>query len=63
MPQSIKVESTPEELKNGWSNEQLQAYIARQNEAALRRIFGDPSKKKPRRLIVQNTRTFNPHRW
>lgn len=56
------VEPTPEERKNGWTAEKLGAYIAERNRATRNRILGDPSKS-PRRLVVLNSKTFNPHRW
>lgn len=57
------ISPTPAELKNGWVESGLHAYIAERNRAAFKAIFGDPGDKKRRPLRVENARRFNPHHW
>lgn len=57
------IEPTREERRNGWTAEALTKYHADRERAALIRVFGDPSEKKRKRLVVQNTAKFNPLRW
>lgn len=56
---------TPEELANGWTEEDLRAYQAERDEAVGRvGGFVVTNFDQPRPAIkIENTRKFNPHRW
>jgi hypothetical protein len=49
---------TPEEIKNGWTPESLQAYIDGRNVAQSNNILNKP-KVRPR---MQKSK-YNPHKW
>lgn len=53
------------EAGNGWEPKKLQAYLEDRNKAASLRIFGNPSEKKRRPMIVQSCKRFNAQtkRW
>jgi hypothetical protein len=51
------VELTPEEIKNGWTPEKLEAYLRERAAAASKAVF-----KKPSLPREQNNR-YSVHRW
>lgn len=53
-----ELELTPEEVKNGWTKESLQAYFDSREREQAKHIHG----KKIRKPNVQQSK-YNPHRW
>jgi hypothetical protein len=60
MTLSTKRKLTRDEIRNGWTEQKLAAYLAERE--AQQAVFAD--QPKPKRVIVENVKTsFNPHKW
>lgn len=53
------VKLTKEDIRNGWNEETLKAYLKQRDEQ--KKEFA--SQKKPAVLKVENVKAFNPHDW
>lgn len=53
---------TPEERRNGWTEESLRAYWAQRERAAALVIQHDPDARKPAQPKIANSK-YSPFRW
>jgi len=51
---------TPEEIRNGWDEATLKAYLA---EREAQRVAFSAEEVKLKNFKVENTSGFNPHNW
>ena len=56
------IEITPEELKNGWTEQTLAVYVAEREQAQAGVVMFNPEYRKPQRRKWANNR-YNPMRW
>ena len=56
------IELTDEELKNGWTEQTLAAYVADREQAQAGVVMFNPDYRKPRRPRFANNK-YRPHFW
>lgn len=54
------VEPTPDEIKNGWTKESLNRYLAERDQQAADVLLRNERRKRAR---IESTQSFNPHKW
>lgn len=61
----MPIELTSDELRNGWTAHDVQAYRAQRDEA-VDRVGGNvvtEYRRPPKARTIENARTFDPHDW